>query len=68
MTDIQIRSKEIKGSDGKVIGISKVVIDNKEIDKMWKDSIKPNKEQMLKDFGWKEDEINKIKEKVDLNA
>ena len=68
MTDIQIRSKEIKGSDGKVIGISKVVIDDKEIDKMWKDSIKPNKEQMLKDFGWKEDEINKIKEKVDLNA
>jgi len=68
MTDIEIRTKVMTGDDGKIIGVSKVVIDDKEIDKMWKDSDKEDKETMLKDFGWKKEEIDKIKEKVDLNA
>jgi hypothetical protein len=68
MTDIEIRTKLMTGDDGKIIGVSKVVIDDKEIDKMWKDSDKEDKETMLKDFGWKKEEIDKIKEKVDLNA
>jgi len=68
MTDIEIRTKLMTGDDGKIIGVSKVVIDDKEIDKMWKDSDKADKETMLKDFGWKKEEIDKIKEKVDLNA
>lgn len=66
--NIVLKEKKIYGSSGKFLGTSRICTDENSIEEIFKNrkDKKKDRENMLKEYGYSDSDIEKIKKKINL--